>query len=348
MDTNRNSTEFIERYGTKKLDLDKNKHMPWIKIGICLLLYGITILMQFRFQYLFGINMGGVAAQFQVMISTYLVVSEKKQGYPVAVAMNLVVSVMVAFLVFRIGNMNAIPGVIVPICTIITISIISFYGKGLAAKLAEVSQQKAELADLYEELTTTEREIIEQNIRMAKYDNEIKKREIRENYFDYIDILTELPNRKMMIEKLDHFVEIAGSKKISFAVVYMDVDDFKSINTSMGYHIGDLLLKEIAARIKSEIHEDDIVGRLGSDEFALIIRRDLREAEIDDYVERIRAALSAGFMIEKTEIHISASFGISVFPRDGINAEELLRYTNTAMCKPNENRINGGTFFGRE
>ena len=338
MDTNRSNTELIERFGTKKINFDKKKQLPWIKIGICLLLYGITILAQFQFQFLFGINIGGVAAQFQVMISTYLVISVKKQGYPVAVAMNLVESVMVALLIIRNGNLNAIPGVIVPICTIITISIISFYGKGLAAKLAEVSQQKAELADLYEELTTTEKEIIEQNIRMAKYNNEMTKREIRQNYFVYFDILTELPNLKMMIEKLDHFVEIAGSKKISFAVVYMDVDDFKSINTSMGYHHGDLLLKEIAARIKNEIHEDDIVGRLGSDEFALIIRRDLKAAEIDDYVGRIKAALAETFMIEKAEINISASLGIAVFPRDGMNAEELLNDANSAMCKAYQNR----------
>ncbi|MBC3796095.1 GGDEF domain-containing protein [Acetobacterium tundrae] len=327
MDTNRSNTGFIERYGTKKMDLDEKKYMPWIKIGICLLFYGITMLIQFQFQFLFGINIGGIAAQFQVMISTYLVISVKKQGYLIAIAMNMVVSVMVAFVVFGNGNTNAIPGVIVPICTIITISIISFYEKSLDAKLEEVSQQKEELADLYEELTTSEKEIIKQNILMTEYDNEIKKREIRENYFAYIDILTELPNRKMIIEKLDQFVEIAHNEKINFAVIFMDLDDFKRINTSKGYRIGDLLLKEIVARIKSVIHEDDIMGRLVSDEFALIIRRNLEEEEIYEYVERIRLSLSECFIVEKMEFNISASFGISIFPRDGINSEELLNYS---------------------
>jgi diguanylate cyclase (GGDEF)-like protein len=348
MDMNRSNAEAIERYGKKKTTVAETRNMLWIKTGICLFLYGLTIFTQFQFQSLFGINMGGIAAQFQVMISTYLVIFVKKHGYPIAVAMNMVESVLVAFLVIRSGNMNATPGVIVPLCTIITISIISYYGKGLDAKLEEISRQKQELSDLYEDLTTSQNEIIKQRILMTEYNQEMNKREIRQSYFAYIDILTELPNRKMIIEKLDHFAEIARNKKISFAVVFMDLDDFKSVNTARGYHIGDLLLKEIVIKMKSIIHDDDILGRLDGDEFVLIIHRDLKEAEIYDYAERISSALSERFVIEKMEINISASFGISIFPRDGLNSEELLNHSHTALLTAKENSRSQNSIISEE
>jgi diguanylate cyclase (GGDEF)-like protein len=338
MDTNRINTAFIERYGNKKKLTTEKRSAAWIKIGVCILLFGITMLIQFKLRVLFEINVSGVAAQLQVIISTYLVISVKKKGYPIAVAMNMVVSVMVAILVFGTGNMNAVPGIIVPICTIITISIISFYGKGLDAKLEEISKQKEELTVLYEELTTSEKEIIKQNIQLTEYNNEMKKKEIRQNYFAYIDILTEIPNRKMIITKLDRLVELASNKPMSFAVVFMDLDNFKQINTAYGYSIGDLLLKAIVAKIKGIMYDEDTLGRLGSDEFALIIQHDLIEVEIYDYVESIRLALLEGFTIEKIEFKIKASFGISVFPRDGINSEEILNYADMAMCKSKENR----------
>lgn len=338
MDTNKINTEFIKRYGNKTMSVEEKKSNTWLKVSICILLYTITIIIQFRFQFLFGINMGGVAAQLQVIISTYLVIWVKKQGYPIAVTINLVVSAMVTILVFSSGNMNAVPGIIVPICTIITISIISVYGKGLDTKLEEASKQKEELATLYEELAISEKEIRKQNIQLTEYNNEMKKKEIRQNYFAYIDILTEIPNRKMIIDKLDQLVVQAQNKEMSFAVVFMDLDNFKRINTANGYHIGDLLLKSIVAKIKGLIYEEDTLGRLGSDEFALIIQHDLIETEIYEYVDKIRSALMERFTIEKVEFNISASFGISIFPRDGNSSQELLNFSDTAMCKAKENR----------
>ena len=336
METNRINTELIKRYDDKKIFVEEKKYTIWIRIGICLLLFGITIFIQMRM--LFGVNMAGVIAQLQVMISTYLVIAVKKQGYRIALAMNLLVTIMVAIMVWGNGNTNALPGVIVPICTIITITIISLYGKGLDANLDEVSKQKEELKTLYEELAASEKEIIRQNMQLTEYNNAMKKKEIRQNYFAYIDILTEIPNRKMIIDKLDHLVDFARNEKMSFAVVFMDLDNFKRINVANGYHIGDLLLKEIVGRIKGLIYDEDILGRLYSDEFALIIQHDLSEAEVYGYVERIRTVLLDGFTIDNIKFSISASFGVSFFPRDGINSEELLNNADISMCKVKENR----------
>lgn len=248
METNKINTDFIKLYSDPNAEVEENKYVSWIKLCIGLLLFGVTIFIQMRM--LFGTNMAGVIAQLQVMISTYLVIAVKKRGYVIAIGINMLVSLMAAIAVLGNGNMSALPGVIVPICTIITISIILFYGKGLDAKLEEVSKQKGELAALYEELATSEKEIIKQNIQLMEYNNEMKKKDIRQNYFAYIDILTEIPNRKMIINKLDQLVELALNNQMGFAVVFMDLDNFKRINTSNGYHIGDLLLKEIVKKSK--------------------------------------------------------------------------------------------------
>lgn len=103
-----------------------------------------------------------------------------------------------------------------------------------------------------------------------------------------------------------------------------------------GHHIGDLLLKSIADRIKKIVLQQDMLGRLGGDEFTLIIQRDLSETEIFEYVEKIRMALLETFVVENMNLNISASFGIARYPRDGVTATELLNYSDIAMYKAKE------------
>lgn len=105
----------------------------------------------------------------------------------------------------------------------------------------------------------------------------------------------------------------------------------KKINDYKGHYIGDLLLKAIADKIKIIILQEDMLGRLGGDEFTLIIQRDLSEREILEYVEKIRRALLETFVVENMQLNISASFGIALYPRDGISTTELLNYSDIAI-----------------
>ena len=320
--------------------------VSWLKIILCLVLFGITMVALAGNSS--GKNTAGVIAQFQVMISTFLVVSVKKKGYIVALIVNALEVFIVAIQVFGRGNMNAIPGLIVPIGTVITISIIMFYEKKLTHRLKVVVEQKEELKGLYEELVATEEEIEEKNHQLVTYNEILKEKEAKLNSLAYIDVLTEIPNRKMIINRLELLSTVYSSKKESFAVVIIDLDNFKRINDTKGHQVGDQVLQAVVLKIKRLIYNEDLLGRLGGDEFALIIQHELREEEMFEYVETIRNSLMENICIQEHSFSISASFGISIFPKDGIDAIELLKCADTAMYKSKERGKNEVQFFNKE
>jgi len=330
---------------SKSLDQEK-KYIAWLKIGISLLLFLLTMIIQARAST--DNNVSGIIAQFQVMISTYLVVSVKKRGYLIAVAINLLESIMVIGAVYIGGNERAVPGIVVPLCTIIILSIISLFGRRLNYKLKEVTEQREELCGLYEEISASEEEVRQQNIVLTKYNTIMVENEEKLNYLAFTDVLTQLPNRKMVINRIDELVMNSIKKQSYFSVVFIDLDNFKRINDSRGHQIGDLLLQAAALRLQTLIKKEDMIGRIGGDEFALIIQSKLKEAEILEYVETLRTVLIENFIIENTEFFISASFGISIYPQDGTDSAELLKCADTAMYKAKDYGKNGIQFFNKE
>jgi diguanylate cyclase (GGDEF)-like protein len=335
MEKIKNLTDHKINHFDNKKTAEESKVVLGSKIVISLLVYFTAIFLELRLST--ASSVAGVVAQLQVIVSVYLVVAVRDKGYRIAVVINILVALIVGFaVVIGAGNLDAIPGVIVPICTIIIVSIISFYEKGFESKLAEVIEQKKELSTLYDDLARSEKEILQQNVKLKELHRKMKQREVRLNYLAYTDVLTGLPNREMLINKLDFLVERSQERQERFAVVFIDLDNFKKINDYKGHYIGDLLLKSIADKIKKIIYQQDMLGRLGGDEFTLIIQRDLSEVEIFEYVEKIRTALLETFVVENMQLNISASFGIALYPRDGITAAELLNYSDIAMYKAKE------------
>ncbi len=346
---NRTEDNFLNRYFEKKeQSLESSKYMSYFKmitVIICLLIYVAILIVETRD---ISETVTGILAQFQVMISVYLVVSAVKNGYIIGVSINVIQFLLVAINVFSRGNVRSAPGMILPICTIITITIIYVFSRRLNQKYEEIKEQKEELVTLYEELAVTEGELFNQNKQLLEYNQDMKENEEKLNYLAFFDVLTELPNRKMIINRLDILITLSLEKKMKFAMIFIDLDNFKRINDSMGHHAGDVLLQEVALRLKAAIHPDDMLGRLGGDEFALIIQRQLEEDEILDYLEKLRKEILKKFFIENTELSISASFGISVYPRDGDNSTDLLKCSDTAMYKVKEDGKNGVQFFNKE
>jgi len=338
------NTILINRYTDAKIQ--KKKYVVWCEIVICIFLFLVTMVIQARHSS--ESNIGGVIAQVQVIISTYLVVSVKKRGYLIAVGLNIIESIMAIFAVYLIGNKSAIPGIIVPLGTIITVSIISLFGKRLNHRLKELTEQKEELSGLYEEVSVTEEESRQQNIILTKYNAIMIKNEEKLNYLAFTDVLTKLPNRKMIINRINQLVMQSRNKQEYFSVVFIDLDNFKRINDSRGHHIGDLLLQASALRLQTLISKEDMLGRLGGDEFALIIQSRFEKLEIFEYVESLRTVIIERFMIENSEFIISASFGISVFPQDGNDSADLLKCADTAMYKAKEHGKNGIQFFNKK
>ncbi len=158
-----------------------------------------------------------------------------------------------------------------------------------------------------------------------------KENEARIHFLAHHDPLTHLPNRAMLLERLHALIETARRQAKQVAVLFVDLDNFKTINDSLGHYAGDELLKRVALRLKDCLRAADMVGRLGGDEFLLAIT-DLAEAEdVVPAVEKIAEAIKEPFSLEGEVFTVSCSIGISLFPRDGDTPDVLIRNADAAM-----------------
>jgi diguanylate cyclase (GGDEF)-like protein len=290
----------------------------------------------------------GIIAQFEVLLSIYLVLSFSKKGFWAGIVLNTGNIILVVLTVILVKNANAVTGIVVNGFTILSICIIRTLMSRNERQITEVTRQKEQLLHLNKEILASEDELKKQNKELQDSYQIIKDGEEKLNFLAFYDTLTKLPNRKMIMDRLDLLVNLSRHNTLSFFVVFIDLDDFKKINDSVGHSMGDALIGSVATRLSQLIHENDIIGRLGGDEFALIIQQDLRDEEILKYVETLRSSLDEKFIIDKHELHIKASFGISKFPHDGIDPNELIRCADTAMYKAKETGKNGIYFFHKD
>lgn len=162
------------------------------------------------------------------------------------------------------------------------------------------------------------------------------------------DFLTDLPNRLLLNDRLTQAIALVRRRRKQLAVLFMDLDLFKNINDSLGHLIGDKLLQSVAARLMTCIRSSDTVSRQGGDEFVVL----LAEIEhIDDAVrcaENIITALTDHHSIEKHDLSITMSVGISIYPDDGENAEALIKNADAAMYDAKQNGRNNYQFFKQE
>ncbi|MAK89890.1 MAG: hypothetical protein CMI13_01450 [Oleibacter sp.] len=151
----------------------------------------------------------------------------------------------------------------------------------------------------------------------------------------YFDPLTGLPNRTQMHERLDGMIRHAKEADQCVALLFIDLDRFKPINDSMGHPAGDQVLKQVAQRLQECTKKDDLVCRMGGDEFTLAIGGLNDSNQASDMAlkvaERILHTLNKPYLLQQREVFISASIGISVFPHDGDDVLELLKYSDMAM-----------------
>ena len=160
---------------------------------------------------------------------------------------------------------------------------------------------------------------------------ERKEAEQRIQFMAHHDNLTLLPNRVSLMERLQLMLATARREQTLVAVMFIDLDHFKTVNDSLGHHAGDSLLKVIAGRLKTCLRDADTVARLGGDEF-LVVVPDLREHEaVVPVVTKILEDISQPCSIEGHMLSISPSIGISMFPRDGADPDDLIKNADAAM-----------------
>jgi diguanylate cyclase (GGDEF)-like protein/PAS domain S-box-containing protein len=162
------------------------------------------------------------------------------------------------------------------------------------------------------------------------------------------DILTELPNRALFMELLTQALTQSKREHTRHALLFIDLDNFKIVNDSLGHHIGDLLLKEVARRLRDCIRNGDTVSRLGGDEFVLLLQRIKHPPEAAEVSNKIIQALSPGFEIENRTVYITPSIGIVISPDNGNDAQKLLRNADTAMYQAKKEGRNTYQFFTEE
>jgi two-component system CheB/CheR fusion protein len=175
----------------------------------------------------------------------------------------------------------------------------------------------------------------------------VKDSQRRVEFLATHDELTSLPNRTLFLDRIRQAIARAERQHSNFAVLFIDLDNFKFVNDSLGHSSGDELLREISSRLRLCTRAVDTVARFGGDEFALLLD-EATLADADTTATRIREALQQPVRLGNQEVHASASIGICLYPDDGAEAQQLLKNADTAMYQAKESGKSTHHFFTQD
>ena len=174
---------------------------------------------------------------------------------------------------------------------------------------------------------------------------ERKRAEARLMQLANFDTLTSLPNRALFHDRLAHALAKAHRSKKMVALLFLDLDRFKTINDSLGHYAGDELLKSVAERLQKNAREDDTVARLGGDEFTVILEGITYNEDATIVARKILEVMGQPFYLDGHEVFVTTSMGIAIYPLDGDNSDDLLKNADTAMYRAKEQGRNGYRFY---
>lgn len=160
------------------------------------------------------------------------------------------------------------------------------------------------------------------------------------------DTLTRLPNRMLLMDRLEQAIEHANLEQTRFALMFLDLDGFKSVNDTFGHQLGDLLLIQVADRIRTNVYSKDTCARLGGDEFVLITAVQ-QPADAATIAERLVAVLDEPFIVNGHHLSVSVSIGLAMYPGDGKDGSDLLKNADIAMYHAKSLGRNQACFFER-
>ncbi|GIK26230.1 MAG: GGDEF domain-containing protein [Betaproteobacteria bacterium] len=188
-------------------------------------------------------------------------------------------------------------------------------------------------------------ELAEANLRLQEEVAEREQAEERVMHLANHDALTGLPNRRLLIDRLGQALALAHRENHQVAVLFMDLDRFKTINDSLGHMTGDALLQNVARRLSETLREGDTVSRLGGDEFVVVLPSLDQPKAAEKVALKLVDALAPPIDLGGQELRVSASIGISLFPEDGRDTETLLRNADSAMYHAKDMGRNNYQFF---
>lgn len=212
---------------------------------------------------------------------------------------------------------------------------------GAAADLAGVNTalavEVAERADIESELADTQSELAEARDDLVQSQaNEQEAREIALH-----DTLTGLPNRALFDQAFEHGLIQARRHGWGLAVLFIDIDEFKSINDTYGHHVGDEVLLLVANRLRSFVRAEDTISRWGGDEYVCLLLEVEREADVARLAQKMIQGIAEAFETGGTVLSVACSIGIAMYPADGETADSLLKNADAAMyrAKTSEGRV---------
>ncbi len=173
------------------------------------------------------------------------------------------------------------------------------------------------------------------------------KEQEKVEFIAYHDNLTLLPNRRSLEKKVNELIAVNLIKNKNFALFFIDLDGFKTVNDTLGHDIGDLLLKEIGKVFIDTLREEDYIFRIGGDEFAVILNYSNDEKDIEIVANKIIENINKEILIKNHKIYVGCSIGISKFPQDAQDLQGLLKYSDKAMYKAKENGKNRFEFYNK-
>lgn len=200
----------------------------------------------------------------------------------------------------------------------------------------------------YKNINKRYKELREKNKDITSLYEKISAFEEKNRYIAYHDILTGLPNSLFLGDKLDYVILSSNKTKKPFAVIFLDLDNFRMINESMGHAFGDQLLMKVSERLTKTMSEWDTVIRINGDEFAVLVEELEDINSVPKIANRIIHALSQRFTMNNQDFFITTSIGISIYPADGQNAEVLVENADIALYKAKANGGNQYAFCTQE
>ena len=176
----------------------------------------------------------------------------------------------------------------------------------------------------------------------------IREERAKLHYQANYDSLTELPNRMMAIDRLTHEINRARRDKQRLALLFIDLDDFKVVNDTLGHATGDQMLAEVGLRFKSSLRDVDTIARLGGDEFLVILPRIRCENEIEQVTDRLIDAICEPLKLPNREMIVHCSIGVAIYPSDGHDADSLMANADNAMYQAKNQTRSSVSFFTQE
>jgi diguanylate cyclase (GGDEF)-like protein/PAS domain S-box-containing protein len=174
---------------------------------------------------------------------------------------------------------------------------------------------------------------------------ERKRAEEKLHHLAHYDVLTGLPNRTLFLDRLEREIKKSNRSGLALTLLYIDLDQFKEVNDTLGHHVGDALLVDAARRIVACVRVSDTVARLGGDEFTVILEELSDSSRVERVAQDVIKTLTEPFQVGGETVYVSASIGITIYPTDAADAESLLKNADQAMYVAKNSGRNRFSYF---